>query len=175
MFEITIIGALALCFLFFMGFNSASYLAGNAPDRTNGQVQVVWGKYNFDDDGAVALAEVCNMFTLPKNARVLDMILSATAMPAGTTISVGDADSSTGWMATITCSNAVHLSLCGGVSNNAEIDKGPGSYQIGKTYTDSDAAERTIKMVFGTDIPVTGDEVYLACLYTIEGGFDDET
>ena len=174
--EIIVIGALALGFLFFMKFNSAAYLAGNAPDRANGQVQVVWGKYAFNDDGAVALAEVCNMFTLPLNARVKDMQLTWTALPAGTTISVGDADSSTGWMNAITATNAGSLSLFGGVSNNAEIDKGPSTYQPGiKCYTDTDPAERTIKIVFGTDVPVAADEVWLCCEYVVEGGFDDET
>ena len=165
------IGAFALGFLFLMNFNSAAYLSSNVPDRTNGQVQVSWAKYSFDDDGAVALAEVCYMARIPKGARIIDVLLGWTALPAGTTITVGDSGDADGYFSLVTATNAGHLSLFGGVTNGGEIDEGPNAYQFGKEYTAADY----LVMTFATDIPVAADVVNLCVLYTVEGGFDDQT
>ncbi|MDD5006833.1 MAG: hypothetical protein PHC68_00355 [Syntrophorhabdaceae bacterium] len=150
-----------------MTVKTEQVLSGVAPDRANGQVQCAWGHFTYADDGAVAAAEVMQMVQIPKNARIIDILLSWSALAI--TIGVGDGSDTTGWYSALDLTNAGQCSLFGGVANNAEIDEGPNNYQPGKVYS---AAADTIDVIPSGAIGATFT-LDMCVMYDVRGGFSD--
>ena len=146
-------------------------LADVAPDRQNGQVQVVWGHYSYADEGAVAINDVIQMVPIPKDARILDILVEwNSTWDAGSTFDVGDGDDDDRFLAAIAMANSGRMSLFGGLSNGAEIDEAINASGLGYTYSAADTIDITIEGAAAD----TGDTITMAVLYVCEGGFDDE-
>jgi len=149
-----------------MVVRSEQVLSGVAPDRSNGQVQCAWGHFTYADDGAVAASEVMQMVKIPAYARIIDVLISWTALAI--TLGVGDGDDTTGYYSAVDTTNAGQLSLFGGVANNAEIDEGPGNYQPGKVYTAADTIDVIPSGAIGATFTLN-----MCVLYDVRGGFSD--
>lgn len=151
---------------------SSAVLSGNAPDRMNGQVQVVWGHWDFTTDGGGAINDVIQMVPIPKGARIIDILVEWPATFDGAaTFDVGDGDNDDRFMAAISnATNAGRLSLFGGFSNAAEIDEAINASGLGYLYT----ADDTIDITCEGGAAATGDYFDMCVLYTVEGGFNDD-
>ncbi len=145
---------------------SEQVLSGVFPDRRNGQVQCAWGHFTYADDGAVAAAEVIQMVKIPAYARIIDVLMSWTAL--GITVGVGDGDDTTGYYSALDLTNAGNMSLFGGVANNAEIDEGSNNYQPGKVYTAADTIDVIPSSAIGATFTLN-----MCVLYDVRGGFSD--
>ncbi len=148
--------------------------AGNCPDRQDGSVNASWGEWKFDDDGGGAVDDVIQMVNIPKNAKIIDILVEwSDGFDGSATFDVGDGGNDDRFYAAVAnATNDGRIGLCGGTLGGSAIQEGPLVSMVGIGYVYSSAD--TIDIVTEGGAAASGDEFTMCVLYTVEGGFDDD-
>lgn len=150
-----------------------SVISGVAPDRTDGSVNAVWGEWSYNDEGGGAINDVIQMVPIPKNAKIIDILVEWSDGFAGSsTFDVGDGDDDNRFYDAVDNStNDGRISLAGGTKGGSAIQEGPLTSMsgYGYVYTSADTIDITVEGAAAA----AGDAFTMCVLYTVEGGFDD--